>query len=272
MATMQPETKVKQKIDILSVASITIIAYLFAQIIHEGLGHGGMALLFGAKIIQLTNTNLQYDPTGISLSASRAIAAGGTLANVLAGFLALWYLHTSSIKSANMSFFLWLLGHINLFKGFGYLLITFAPIGDWHDVAQGFPSQTLWMIGLTLLGAATSLGTFFYAARTLNEFIGKDTDRRQRAFTLTLFPYLLGGTVNIMATIIGLGVTIYTFTGALATFGGTFLMIWLGLAVGHPKPNTPLEPVTPIRDRGWLIAGGMAIVFYLFWFGSGLIR
>jgi hypothetical protein len=272
MTTVQPEIKVNKKIDNIILASITAIAFLFAQIIHEGLGHGGTALLFGAKIIQVTNTTLQFDPTGISLSASRVIALGGTLANVIVGVLVLWYLRTTSIKSANMRFFLWLLGLINLFKGFGYLLITFAPIGDWHVVVEGLPAQTIWMIGLTSLGAVTSLTTFFYAARTLDEFIGKDTDRRQRAFTLTLFPYLLGGTVNVLATIIGLGLTIYTFTGALATFGGTFLMVWLGLAVGHPRPNTPLEPVTPFRDTGWLIAGVIAIVFYLFWFGSGLLR
>ena len=266
------QIKMKQKIDIIMVVSITIIAYLFAQIIHEGLGHGGMALLFGAKIIQVTNTNLQYDPTGISLSASRVIALSGTLANVVIGIFALWFLRMPSIKSANMRFFLWLFGTINLFKGFGYLLITFAPIGDWHDVAEGLPSQTLWMIGLTMLGAVTSLGTFFYAAWTLDEFVGKGTDRRRRAFTLTLFPYLIGGTINVLATIIGLGVTIYTFTGALATFGGTFLMVWLGFAVGRPRPNTPLEPVTPIRDTGWLIVGVVATMFYLVLFGSGLIR
>lgn len=272
MAISQPEIKVKQKINILILASITIIAYLFAQVIHEGIGHGGMALLFGAKITQVTNTNLQYDPSGISLSASRLIAAGGTLANVIVGIFTLWYLRTALIQSSNMRFFLWLFGHINLFKGFGYLLITFAPIGDWHDVAEGLRSQTIWMIGLTLLGAITSLGTFFYATRTLDEFIGKDTDRRQRAFILTLIPYLLGGTVNVLATIIGLGVSIYTFTGALATFGGTFLMVWLGFAVGNPKSNTPLEPLTPVKNTGWLIAGAVAIMFYLFWFGSGLIQ
>ena len=262
----------KQKIDIFVVASITVIAYLFAQIIHEALGHGGMALLVGAKIIQVTNTNLQYDPIGVSLSAGRAIAVGGTLANVLVGILALWVLRRTFIKSANARFFFWLFGHINLFKGFGYLLISFAPIGDWHDVAEGLPSQTVWMIALTLLGAVTSLATFFYAARTLNEFIGKDTDRRQRAFILTLLPYFLGGTVNVAATVVGLGITIYTFTGALATFGGTFLMVWLGLAVGRPRADAPLEAVTPFRNAGWLIAGGVAAVIYFFWLGAGLIR
>lgn len=271
MATTQAKIEAKQKIDIVTVASITIITYLFAQIIHEGLGHGGMALLIGAKIIQVSNTHLQYDPIGISLSAGRVIAAGGTLANVVVGILALWILRTTSMKSANTRYFLWLFGHVNLFKGFGYLLITFAPIGDWHDVTEGLPAQTIWMIGLTLVGAVTSLGTFFYAAWTLDEFIGKDSDRRRRAFTLTLFPYVLGGIVNVAATIIGLGVSIYTFTGALATFGGTFLMVWLGLAVGHPRPDTPLEHLSPVRNTSWLIAGAIAIVFYLFCFGTGLL-
>ncbi|MFN8412548.1 MAG: hypothetical protein U0Z26_09195 [Anaerolineales bacterium] len=271
MIITQPEIKANKKISNIILASITIIAYLLAQIIHEGMGHGGLALLLGAKITQVTNTNLQYDSLGVSILGSRVIASGGTVANVIAGVLALWYLRSMSIKSANLRFFLWLLGHINLFKGFGYLLITFAPIGDWHDAAVGLPSQTIWMAGLTLLGAITSLGTFFYAAQTIDEFIGKDIDRRKRAFTLTLFPYLLGGTVNVLATIIGLGVSVYTFTGALATFGGTFLMVWLGFAVGYPKPNTPLEPVTPFYNTGWFITGVIAIIFYLFWFGSGLL-
>lgn len=272
IAVTHSDTKTGFKINVFTVAAITVVVYLLAQFIHEGLGHGGMALLLGARITQITNTYMQNDPTGVSDSAVRAIALGGTLANVIVGVLVLWLLRTSQIKSANMRYFLWLLGHVNLFKGFGYLLITLAPIGDWHDVVNGLPSQSLWMIGLTLLGALTSLGTFFYAARTLDEFIGKDTDRRRRAFTLTLFPYLFGGIVNVLATIIGLGVTGYTFTGALATFGGTFLMVWLGLAVGRPKQNTLSEPVTPFYDNYWISIGCLAAIFYLFWFGSGLIR
>jgi hypothetical protein len=272
MATIQSKSETTPKISVFAVAAMTVVAYLLAQFIHEGLGHGGMAIGVGARITQVTNTYMQYDPTGVSDIAVRAIASGGTLANVIVGVLILWLLRNTPIKSANMRFFFWLLGHINLFKGFGYLLITFAPIGDWHDVVNALPSQPFWIIALTLLGALTSLGTFFYAARTLDEFIGKDKERRQRAFTLTLFPYLLGGTVNILATVIGLGVTDYTFTAALATFGGTFLMVWLGLAVGHPKQNTPVEPATPFYDIYWLSIGSLAVLFYLFWFGSGLIR
>jgi hypothetical protein len=89
---------------------------------------------------------------------------------------------------------------------------------------------------------------------------------------LTLFPYVLGGTVNVLATIIGLGITVFAFTGVLATFGGAFLMAWLGFAVGHPKQTTPLEPTTPIYNISWLLTGSLAALFYLFWFGVGLIR
>lgn len=271
MTTPQSNSN-KPRIDLITISAITVIAYLLAQIIHEGVGHGGVALLFGAKIVQVTNTNLQYDPSGVSNAASRAIAMGGTLANVIFGVLALWYLKKSASQSANMRFFLWLFGHVNLFKGFGYLLITFAPIGDWHDAAAGLPSEAVWMIAFTLLGAVTSLVTFFHAARTLDEFIGRDEDRRKRAFTLTLVPYLLGGTVNVLATIFGLGVTVYTFTGALATFGGAFLMVWLGFAVGRPRVNTPQEPLTSTRNTGWVIAGTIALAIYFFWLGPGLMR
>jgi hypothetical protein len=166
-----------------------------------------------------------------------------------------------------------LFGHINLFKGFGYLLLAFAPIGDWHNVVQGLSSPVAWRGGLTLLGALTSLATFFHAVRMLDEFIGKDQGRRRRAFTLTLLPYFLGGTANVLATIVGLGgLTRFALTAALATFGGTWLMVWIGFAVGRPRANTPHPPLTPTRNAGWLLIGTAALVVYFFLLGPGLLR
>lgn len=260
------------KVNVATVAAITVVSYLLTQFTHEGLGHGGMALLCGVKITQITNTYMDFDPTGVSAGVVRAITAAGTLANVVVGVLALGLLRSQAIKSANKRYFLWLLGHVNLLKGFGYLLVNFVPIGDWHDFVQGLPMQSLWTVGLVLLGAFASLGTFFYAARTLDEFIGKGPDRRRRAFVLTLVPYFLGGTINVLSTIIGLGITRYSFTGAWSTFGGTFLLVWLGLAIGRPKQHTPSEPSTPCYELSWVGAGGLAALFYLAWFGSGLIR
>ena len=269
---MVTKNNIKAEINITILASITIITYFLTQIIHEGVGHGGATILFGGKIIQVTNTYLQYDAaTEFSPAAVRMIAASGTLANVTAGVLALFVLRSSSVKKANMRFFLWLFGYVNLFKGFGYLMISFAPIGDWHDVVTGLPSETFWMVVFTLIGMVASLGTFFHAARTLDEFLGRDTDRRRRAFTLTLIPYLLGGSINVLAILIGLGVTFYVFTGALATFGGMFLMVWIGFAIGLPRASTPSIPLTPDRSIGWLIAGGVALAAYIFWLGPGLI-
>lgn len=137
---MVTKNNIKAEINITILASITIITYFLTQIIHEGVGHGGATILFGGKIIQVTNTYLQYDAaTEFSPAAVRMIAASGTLANVTAGVLALFVLRSSSVKKANMRFFLWLFGYVNLFKGFGYLMISFAPIGDWHNVVTGLP-------------------------------------------------------------------------------------------------------------------------------------
>ncbi len=270
--SIKTEPTENNQVNYLTLAAITILAYMLAQLVHEGLGHGFAAWLAGAHINQITNTYLDFESSGLSVETLRWIAAAGSAANVLVGLASLIKLRTGLFKNDNLRFFAWLFGIINLLKGFGYLLLTFAPIGDWNELVQGLPFQTAWMIGLTLLGAIASLATFFYAARTLDEFIGQSPERRRHALTLTIIPYLIGGTANLLASIIGLGVTIYAFTGSLATFGGTWLLVWVGFAVGKPRAETPAASNLPSQSTGWLIVGGLSLIIYFFWFGGGLIR
>ena len=52
----------------------------------------------------------------------------------------------------------------------------------------------------------------------------------------------------------------------------TIDMAWLGLAIGLPKQSTPINPTTPFYNNYWPGIGSIAALFYLFWFGYGLIR
>ena len=69
--------------DILTICAISIVAGILTNILHEGVGHGLVALLTGAKSGVLTTVAWS------SAFDSRLVAAGGTLVN-LAAALVFW--------------------------------------------------------------------------------------------------------------------------------------------------------------------------------------
>src|SRR5215467_3714777 len=80
--------------DILTICAISIVAGILTNILHEGVGHGLVALLTGAKSGVLTTVAWS------SAFDSRLVAAGGTLVN-LAAALVFW-LALRSAKRTSM--------------------------------------------------------------------------------------------------------------------------------------------------------------------------
>lgn len=261
------------KIDLLTVGAIAVVAYLLSAFIHEAIGHGLTAFFLGAKLKQITNAFVETDDTGLSTWAVRAISAGGCAANFVFGSIFLVWLRKMRGGSAHLRYFLWLLGIINFFKGSGYMLaLSFASFGDWHNFLAGLEPKLTWQIGLTVFGAVIYMGTFFYAVRSIGEFLGWE-NRRRRALTLTLTPYLMGGSVNSLAAALGPGgMSAVFFSAALATFGGTWLLVWVPTAVGSSRPTTPAAPLAVTRNVGWIFLGLAGLGVYFFILGPGLIR
>jgi hypothetical protein len=71
--------------DPLTVAAMGLVAYALANLLHEGLGHGGACLLVGGKPLVLSSMHFHGDTEGLPRGANRLIAAGGTLVNLLVG-------------------------------------------------------------------------------------------------------------------------------------------------------------------------------------------
>ena len=72
-----------RKPDLLTLACIAIIAYALAALLHEGVGHGGACLLTGCQPHLLTSMSFDGDASQLSRNATRLIAAGGSLVNLL---------------------------------------------------------------------------------------------------------------------------------------------------------------------------------------------
>jgi hypothetical protein len=94
-------------LDPLTIAAIGLLVGALADFIHEGLGHGGACLLVGGKPTLLTSMNFAWDGSGFPRWTFRVVAAGGTIANLLAGTLALAMLRRPP-SAVHLHYFLWL--------------------------------------------------------------------------------------------------------------------------------------------------------------------
>ena len=168
---------------------------------------------------------------------------------------------------------MWLFAAYNLLTAFGYLLYSgVAGIGDFRAVIAGLPHALAWRI--VEIGAGALL--YFVVAPALlwpglRPFVGAGADRESRARTLTLLPYLAGGTTAVLSGALNpLGVKIMLISSVAAAFGGTSLLAWY-FAVRAKSQAVGTPPSLGIaRSRAWLVAGAIALAVFIGVFGRGL--
>src|SRR5277367_6391242 len=106
------------KDDIPTVCAISVVALMIGTMLHEGLGHGALALLTGATSGTLSTVAWS------SVYDSRLVAAGGTLVNLAAGLVFWLALRAVHDASAATRFFLLITCAFNLFAGTGYFFFS----------------------------------------------------------------------------------------------------------------------------------------------------
>src|SRR5262245_57847076 len=86
---MSDDTNESSRIDVVTVIAIAVLSYTLANVVHEALGHGGAALLLGARPTMLNAIFFNYDETTVSRAAQRWISAAGSLVNLAVAALLL---------------------------------------------------------------------------------------------------------------------------------------------------------------------------------------
>lgn len=264
----------QQRHDVWTIAAIAIVAYCIANVLHEGLGHGGACLLVGCKPEMLNAIFFDFDEKLVGVGPLRFIAAGGTLVNLFVGGVALMLLRSGGPKSCSGRYFVWLVAALNLLTGFGYFLFSgIGGIGDWEMVLRGFQPVIAWRVGLAALGAAAY---FVLAPKLLmplfSQFLNKDRDIGMQARWLMLFPYLVGGTTYVVAGLFNPhGLELVLISAAAASFGGTSLLAW------YPadKRCTPVgdihgAPFVIARSVPWMAAAAITLVLFVGVLGPGI--
>jgi len=264
------ETSQAPAADGLTVAAISLLAYMLGSLLHEGAGHGGACLLTGAKPMVLSSVHFECSVD------SRLVDAGGTLINFIAAavFFALGRL--IGRDRPRWRYFLWIAMSINLYTATGYFLFSgIGGIGDWGAFIQGLGPTWMWRIGLTIFGAIAYLLAALISVRELRALIGTDEAQRyRRARRLSAIPYFCGGILMCIAGALNpVGMILVLISAAASTFGGTSGLLWAtnwlkrGTIIPYGPPAEPL----PI-DRSWRLvtSAGAAATAFIALLGPGI--
>jgi hypothetical protein len=260
--------------DLLTVASLAVLAYAASNVLHEGLGHGGACLLVGGVPRLLTSVSFECDTTGLAPTASRVLAAAGTVVNLAAGTLAALAYRRASSGTAVSRYFLWLFATINFLQAFGYFLFSgVGRIGDWAVVMAPIQPAWAWRIGLAAVGGALYWIATNRAFRALGRFIdGRSSDRFPIGQRLALVSYATGGALYLVSGLLNpAGPLLLAVSAAAASLGGTSGLAWgPQLLRGQETGSSSDVPTRVPRDMRIVVAAAAVGLSFIFLLGPGV--
>jgi hypothetical protein len=254
-----------RKDDLWTLVAFGVLAYMISNVLHEGLGHGGVAWLSGAHRITVTSTYMQ---AGID---TRWILAAGTLVNLAVGLLGLVALRGMQRGNMSLRLFIWSLTAFNLLLGTGYFLFSgIGGIGDWAEWMKGLSPIWGWRVGFALLGAVSYFVSAWLLARELVEIVGLGEARLRR---MTWIIYFAGGLTACLAGVRNpMGWKLVLISAAASSLGGASGLMWIpsiaARAARGMKDKTAAAPVPQMRL--FYVTAAVLLAEYVWFLGPGI--
>ena len=247
--------------------AIAIVAYAVANLLHEGVGHGGACLLTGGRPLVLSTVHFDCS------ADNRIVDAGGTMMNFLAGAVA-WRILRWRALTPRAAYFAWLGLAVNLFQAAGYFLFSgVTNLGDWAQFIIGLGASWVWRLGLVIVGAGLYAAFVWLALKELLPFVGnEDSPRWRRARLLTLVPYLAGGVLSCVAGLFNpVGMVLVAISAAAASLGGTSGLAWMWEFFRDPRfppSEGALSGLT--RSPAWILSGSLVAIVFIGFLGPSV--
>jgi hypothetical protein len=253
------------KDDRLTLISISVLACILQDVLHEGLGHGVTAWLSGAQRLTISTVALQSD------ISTRWISANGTLVNLLFAAIFWLFLLKPQRFAPDTRYFLVLAMAGNLFTATGYFCFSSVfNFGDWAAVIQGLQPNWLWRLGLFVLGAASYYASMLLVGAKLQPFRRQEEGiRRLRALCWT--PYFTDGILAGLGGLLNPLGLFYVIASALpSTLGANAGLISLPFMMQGPV-RVEGEQISSIpRSFAWITVGAVGSLLFIFVLGRGL--
>ena len=190
--------------------------------------------------------------------------AGGTLVNLAAGALSLVIAGRMG-ERANLRYFFWILGALNLLPGAGYFLFSgIFGVGDWNAVIFGLPHQVWLRVGMTLFGA----GLYLLVVRVLAITVRVFTPDRATYNVTGRLPYYAACVFSCAAGALDpLGLKLFFMSTVPAALGGSSGLMWADLLMPRAEPEKKLVVG---RAPAWWIAAAVLGICYIVFLGRGI--
>lgn len=261
---------------LITVASISALAWIVLIISHEVLGHGGAAFLNGGKLayFDAMNARLLAPEGGFSLLQKKLNTAAGSLLNLIMMFVAFIIFKRLSNKQTWLGFGLWIFILISAFQAGCYIAFSqFLHVTmDWYKILDGLQPKWLWK-SLILIGGLIVIGFGLFVGRRYQYlFITEQNYSRSQKVIVFVVPWLVA---SVIATLAALFVPINEQTPRwLMVLGGlgnslNFLIFFPLLALWPANRKRLLKK--PLEQNLSLVAIGLALtLMYVFIAGSGI--
>jgi hypothetical protein len=238
----------------LTIMSMAVISAALASLLHEGLGHGVTAWLRGDVVTELTSNHLS------TIRPDRLVDAGGTLVNLFTGALFLFASRSSGYR-ANLRYFLWFLGSVNLLEGAGYFLFSgVLGLGDWAQFMEGFPHQAALRTVMAIFGAALYAAFVRLIAASIRPFVPV----RRTYNTVGRLPYYTACVFSCLAGAFDpLGIKLLFLSTIPAAFGGLSGFMWADNLMPRAIPSPPLVVRKSVAWWGAALVLGLAFIAVL---------
>ncbi|HEX8815507.1 MAG TPA: hypothetical protein VF753_08400 [Terriglobales bacterium] len=259
------DDEVQKNDDWLTIAAVSILAWVAADLLHEGIGHGSLALLTGVQSGVISTVAWSSDVD------SRLVAAGGTLAN-LAAALVLWFgLRSAKNATPQLRLFLLICFAFNLFTGTGYFCFSgVTNFGDWAVVIAPMRPHWLWRIALVVFGLAAYWGAMRAVATGIVRYVGVAPRATDRMRDVTLVPYLTAVGLSFAAGWLNpVGVKLVFLSALPATAGAQSGLLWLKHYI--PRNASAEHDQTAVsRSYAWIATAVVFAAIFIFVFGPGV--
>ena len=183
----------------------------------------------------MSSIHFSGDYAGVTDGAQRLVAAGGSIANAVAGAAA--WRASARANAPHLRVFLWLFAFVNLLQATGYLLFSgLGDVGDWAVVVRGMDAGAwAFRAGLAIIGAASYYWVARECARTCAALVGaRAADWARRARGLAWTAYFTGGVLYCVSGALNpLGPLVLLISAAAASLGGTSALLWWTASSGR---------------------------------------
>ena len=251
--------------DALTVCAISMLSAMLADVLHEALGHGVLALATGAQSGVLTTVAWS---SGFD---SKLVAAGGTLVNLAAGIIFWIGLRSAKRASVQMRLFLLTSAAFNLFAGTGYFFFSgVTNFGDWAVVIADLPRHWLWRTLLVIIGMAAYYVAVLVVGTGLVRYVGVPRVELRRLRKLTFIPYFSAALLLAAGGLLNpIGIQLVWQSALPGAAGAHSGLLWLRYYI--PSKTVPeVESAEIGRSYVWIVVAAILSLLFIFVLGRGV--